>query len=410
MNHSVDQALEHWQREGLLTAGKADELRASLGDVEHQLPNRAIRIFSAVGGLLVGLGIILFVASNWGDMTPVSKVALLLAAVLGTGTAGYWLAYERDTYVRTGQALLLVNVLAFGASIFLVGQIYHLPLNFWWGMLLWWAGTAFMAYALESRLHLWLSVPLLACCLGWLRQRAVFGFSEFDFLFDGRSSLLTLLPVFGVGCVALSVLHRRWARLDFGTETWMHWGIFLTLLTPVAATIDRDTFYMLLRFSPDAVMVGTAVGAALLAIGAMLAGRFRTPQGRSVLLGLALYVAFLHILAAVPVWIGFPGTEWGGYPESAPMLSALHVLHILLVFVALLAMTWYGTLLRSAAMINLGIAGLGIAVVLQYFSWIFSLLNRSLAFIAGGLLILGLSAVLERKRRDLLTHLLPRKR
>ncbi len=94
-----------------------------------------------------------------------------------------------------------------------------------------------------------------------------------------------------------------------------------------------------------------------------------------------------------PVDAAYAGTYW--------LMSALHVLHILLVVVLLLTIVWEGTLLRKSSMINLGIAALGIVIIIQYFSWAFELLDRSFAFLLGGILILVLSALLERKRRAL---------
>ena len=61
---TAKQALEFWKKEGLLTKQKAAELEESLEGKAAQVPNRAILIFSAVGAILVGLGVILFIANN----------------------------------------------------------------------------------------------------------------------------------------------------------------------------------------------------------------------------------------------------------------------------------------------------------------------------------------------------------
>ena len=180
---SAKQALEFWVKEGLLTTKKARGIGRCSGGKGRRCPAQSHWNFSAVGAILIGLGVILFVASNWSDMTPVVKVALLIIGMLTTGWVGYYLSYERKDYKITGLALLFVNVLIFGASIFLVAQIYNLPLTFWWGALLWFLGAAFLAYVLQSRLHLWLSVPLFLLFIGWLRTYGVTGFgAEFNFL------------------------------------------------------------------------------------------------------------------------------------------------------------------------------------------------------------------------------------
>lgn len=406
MNLTVEQALQYWQKKKLLTEKKAGELRSALPEEERDSAHRAIRVFSGVGAVLVGLGILLFVASNWGAMTPVFKTALLLIAMLGTGAAGYHLRYEREGYEKTGLALLLVNAFLFGASIFLIGQIYHLPLNFWWGMLLWFAGTAFFAYLLESKLHLWLSVPIFLFFLGWFRQRFSVGFSELDFLFTDRNSLLALLPALGAGMTALAVLHRSHARTSFGETTLFHWGLFLVAFPLLIASAGKEIVFRILFIAPDVVSIGVLIVAIGLLAAAALGGTFLTKEGRGALLALGGFVALISFIIHLPHWMGFFDTAsdpFGFTPfPSAPLLSGLFVVFVVLLFVFLLTVVWQGTMLRRPGIINLGIVGLGVAILIQYFSWAFDMLDRSLAFILGGILILLLSALLERQRRRLL--------
>ncbi|MEK7591067.1 MAG: DUF2157 domain-containing protein [Patescibacteria group bacterium] len=403
---SAKQALEFWVKEGLLTTKKARELEDALEGKAAGVPHRAIGIFSAVGAILIGLGVILFVASNWSDMTPVVKVALLIIGMLTTGWVGYYLSYERKDYKITGLALLFVNVLIFGASIFLVAQIYNLPLTFWWGALLWFLGAAFLAYVLQSRLHLWLSVPLFLLFIGWLRTYGVTGFgAEFNF-FTGDSNVVALLPPLGAGMVSLGILHRKHPAMRFGEETLFHWGLFLVLLMIVISTADKLAFYTLFRMPTDAVSTAVALGSSIAFLAALIFGSYVTDQGRWGLLALGVYVAFVHILAQVPQWMGIPlrgGWFDGGYATLPQMFTGLFVVHVVLVFVLLLTIVWYGTILRVPGVINLGMLGLAATILIQYVSWAFEMFDRSIAFILGGVLILSLSAILERKRRQLVS-------
>ena len=173
----------------------------------------------------------------------------------------------------------------------------------------------------------------------------------------------------------------------------------------VVSTADKSMFFNFLRLPMDPlslVIIGTGI---VLLLAAIIFGNFITDQGRWGLLGLALYLAFMHIMAQVPLWMGYPmingylgyiGTGFGA-------VEGLFVIHVVLVFVLLLTVVWYGTLLKLPAMINLGMLGLAVTILIQYFSWAFEMLDRSLAFILGGILILALSAVLERKRRQLVS-------
>ncbi|OGJ56725.1 hypothetical protein A3D88_00795 [Candidatus Peribacteria bacterium RIFCSPHIGHO2_02_FULL_52_16] len=406
MFFTAKQALEFWQKEGLLTKQKAAELEDSLEGSAAQVPHRAILIFSGVGAILIGLGVILFIASNWAEMSATLKTGILMVGMLGTAAAGYYLAYERKSYEIVGLALLFVNILLFGASIFLVAQIYHLPLTFWWGALLWFLAAAAFAYILQSRMHLWLAVPLLLLFLGWLRTYGVTGFaSELDFLTNGRDSLLPLLPVIGAGVLSVGVLHRKHPFLRFGENTLFHWGVFLTLLIIVVSTADKHMLFNFLRLPQDPLSLTIVAGGIVAVLAAVSFGNFVTDQGRWGLLGLALYLAFIHIIAQVPEWMGYPMMNgYVGYMGAGfGALEGLFVIHVVLVFVLLLTVVWYGTLLKLPAMINLGMLGLAVTILIQYFSWAFEMLDRSVAFILGGILILALSAILERKRRQLVS-------
>ncbi|MDO8649303.1 MAG: DUF2157 domain-containing protein [Candidatus Peregrinibacteria bacterium] len=406
---NVDQALAHWQDEGLLTEKKAQELRKSIQSGSGEIPHRAISIFSAVGAILIGLGVILFIASNWQEMLPVVKVALLLLGMISTAIAGYYLAFENRAFEKTGLALLFVNVFIYGASIFLIGQIYHLPLTFWWGALLWFLGTAIFAYVLRSKLHLWLAVPLLLLFLGWLRSYATSGFfSELDFLFDNRRSILTILPIIGMGLMSLGVLHRRAKGLSFGSTTLFHWGIFLIILPVVVSTADESVFYGFFRFATDPVAIVVTLVSLALFLLAVGFGVFQTKQGVWALLALVLYVAYLFIVTRVPEWLGYPlGSDGLSFyllnGTNGTLFTAFFVMHILLSFVFLLTVIWYGTILHMTPVVNMGMLGVAAAIIVQYFSWVFALFDRSLAFIIGGILILALTMTLERKRRQILT-------
>lgn len=410
MHWSVEHALEYWERNGQLTKAKATELKHSLAHAaadDAGVPVKAITVFSVIGAVLIGLGVMLFVASNWSAIPAPVKVLLLLAATVGTALAGYHFAYERKTYPISGLAVLFVNVFIFGASIFLIGQIFHLPLNFWWGMLLWFLGTVFMAYVLESRMHLWLSVPLFLCFLAWFRTVTPFGFlgEIFGPLFDRSTSILTVFPIVGLGLVGLAVLHRRWKSLHFGRDTLMHWGVFLIVGVAVMVTVDRSALFMFLSVSlRDPFTVVIIAASALSVVAALAFGVFTSVQGRMGLLALTAYV--LEMFAVIKfAQLQGAGADTFAYMYESSMPGYLLFLHTLLVFMCLLAVVWFGTILRMTTLVNMGTAFLGIAIAIQYFSWAFTLFDRSFAFILGGILLIFLSIALERKRRDLLSSI-----
>ncbi|PLX31173.1 MAG: DUF2157 domain-containing protein [Clostridiales bacterium] len=108
-----------------------------------------IRIILTIGSILVGLGIISFIASNWQQIGNALKLSVLASGFLGFAWAGRVLEKE---YPRTGRSLSYISVLVFGAGIFLVEQMYNISIHFSKSFLLWSLGTLPMAYVLKDKL------------------------------------------------------------------------------------------------------------------------------------------------------------------------------------------------------------------------------------------------------------------
>ena len=172
------------------------------------LVSRAVSIIGVMGALLVGLGIIIYVAANW-DVIPVwARVTMLVAltaAINGTG----WLLLARLDYSRIGVAMLVVGALAYGAAIHLIAQIYHVPVNHPNLTTAWFLGVLPMAYIARSRLMVGLSLALLVLSMGFRTQ--------WWLEFYGTDTLLYLAPLtlaLSAAVVVLGLLQLRftWTR------------------------------------------------------------------------------------------------------------------------------------------------------------------------------------------------------
>ena len=407
MAQSAEQALAYWEQKGLLTETKIKELRASLKD--EPVPHRALSIFSAVGAILVGLGVILFVSSHWEEMTPTLKVVVLLAGILSSGILGYWLAYEKD-YERTGQGLLFVNVLIYGAAIFLIAQIYHLELQFWWGMFLWMVGTLFLGYILESKLHAALSSILSIFVIGWFRATYLgVGGAELDFLFADRTSFFFLLPIIGVFYLSLGLLKRQSKRFRFESGVKFKFGLLLLAIPMIVSTFDKYIFFHTFQFFSDSVSILITLAASIALALAIWKAEFSTKNAKAGLIALAAYLVFAFALSSlVPKWFGFSVSTSGFYESgflSFDVAYRFFILHVLITFFFFLLSVWFGTLSKQESMVNLGILGVAGVILSQYFTWAFALLPRSLFFVVGGLVILGFTWFLEKKRRQLIASM-----
>ena len=68
----------------------------------------------------------LLIAANWDSISDMMKTTIMIGVTMTTYFMGYWWSYKDTDYPKTGQALMLLGSMFYGASIFLLGQIYNL--------------------------------------------------------------------------------------------------------------------------------------------------------------------------------------------------------------------------------------------------------------------------------------------
>ncbi len=118
--------IQKWLDEGTINNAQAEKMQADLAEYKRERRSKSQTIaFSTIGAILIGLGAILFVASNWEKIGDTIKVLLLVGSTVGIHYTGYHLKYESQKYSRVGSALLFLSALFFGASVFLIAQIYN---------------------------------------------------------------------------------------------------------------------------------------------------------------------------------------------------------------------------------------------------------------------------------------------
>ena len=119
---------------------------------------RTIRIILTIGAVLVGAGIFSFIAANWQEMARPIKIGVILVSMLVSYSAGWYL--KKLNLLRTGEALILLGAIIYGAGIFLVAQMFNIRANWPDGFILWMIGTIAMAFAVESYALFYLAILL----------------------------------------------------------------------------------------------------------------------------------------------------------------------------------------------------------------------------------------------------------
>lgn len=145
----LHEEVDRWAREGLIGPDQAQAIRA-----RYVLPASSVSwgkiIFSTIGAVLFGLGIILLFAYNWEKMHKFEKLAIIFLSLLIAHSVGLWLRRTEGTHKAAGEGLNVLGTMLFGAGIWLIAQIYHIDEHFPNAFFAWGLGGLAMAWALPS--------------------------------------------------------------------------------------------------------------------------------------------------------------------------------------------------------------------------------------------------------------------
>jgi len=143
----VSHDIDRWLERGLIDEATATVLRQ---DVERT--NRSAislgTVLSVMAAVLVGAAILIIIAANIEQIPRIVRV-LCLFAIIAVSYLGGAVLKLRD---RTGfgEALYLIGLAAFGASIALIGQMYHLSGDEAQAVMVWCLAGIFAAVMLKS--------------------------------------------------------------------------------------------------------------------------------------------------------------------------------------------------------------------------------------------------------------------
>nr|WP_199332409.1 DUF2157 domain-containing protein [Fischerella sp. FACHB-380] len=146
-----------WWDEGLIDALQYKHLaeRYQFHQLEIAQSDRFVFILITVGCILLGLGVITFVAANWQVWSKAIKFTLLLSLFLATNVTGFYLwqqPNQHNTLGRNkllGHGLLILGALLLGANIALSVQMFHISSSDCEIFLCWGFAVLLMAYSLR---------------------------------------------------------------------------------------------------------------------------------------------------------------------------------------------------------------------------------------------------------------------
>ena len=392
-----------WQADGLISEEQAAailERYPPAGETSGSaIGNRTVSVIAIMGAALIGLGIIAFIAANWSDIPTLAKLALMVVGTPVIYVAGWLLSY-RFGFVRIGTAVILLGAIAFGASIHLVAQTYHVPVNHPNLMPAWFLGVIPLAYIIRSQSVLGLSLIILLVATAFRAQEWV------PDVFNDE--MVWLAPAYLVLGALLFAAGRLQSRFDYTRP-------FARILDVVGLAVVAAPVYLLgyhtiweelFRPNPffpnDHVRPGelsveywlVVAVAGLAAVAAVGVAGWQDWGRRSMQIWWeASAMAALFAVAAV-MWVGLTyGAQWLWWVFNLVTLAGV------------LAMIAAGYRWNRAWLINLAVIIFAITLFTRYFEFGFDLLGQSVAFIVAGVILLAGGFGMELLRRRLVSRI-----
>lgn len=409
----LHQDLDKWRAAGVIDDQTEARIRATLPAVSPWAINPTL-IFSGIGALILGLGIILIIAANWDEIQPVTKLSMV-AGFLISSSLGSGFAFQRQM-PALGQALALLTALAFGGAMALVAQIFHLPANAAGGFWLWALGALIVGFFFDSQWAMrvsgfalilsqyyfnddfssddwgqpifWQALPVLIFHLIWSmksQNRSLHWLSFVGLMFfvyeplnafePYTENLIAIFPILWLSTIWL--IPAVWEH----AKNWVEkqgWAAFAVCVAFFVLFVDADDFDQQSEiFLPTILLVGAVI-------------YYYWKKSGNMALGLTLPVLYFGYLLPLRI----------GTIESLE-LAAYQIIHIGLS----IAVIFVGSKLNNRNIINIGFGFLILVLSKLYFTFFWSQMDRGLAFVIGGILMLGLGWFLEKRRRKLMAGL-----
>lgn len=420
----LSQELPRWRRAGWVSA--ENEL-AILADLDNRQSKVAWAGALGLGGaLLLGVGAIMWFAAHWVDISKLVKLLLIFSALIASHLS-HGICVSRQAMPKLAQAMAFLSLLFFGAAIMLIGQIYHIDAHFPDGIALWAAGGLLTAWLLHSHPAMIASIGLAAIwtideqftyrAMNWpilvyLTLAAIPVIRRNWTLAARALGALLILWMLGwhshpwLGSVSDTGVHLRLFALQvLGLAGW--WAFAQASNHPLARAIREDLLLLPLlgafaftypKFGDHSSAINDLyawLAALCVALLIYVAGIVRLIRASDLApsrlrIGIALATIFavmVGIKVVVPANNTLIALLW-----NATFLASLY---------------WLGDMgMRKGdrSMLNRVFIGFALWVLARYFDSFWTLLDRSLFFMAGGALLIGGGGWLERRRRTLMQN------
>lgn len=388
----LETKLKQWTAAGLLDAATAERILQWEQTHEHPETHRwQVRLALIFGAVLLGAGVLLFVAAHWDEVGPGFRLLLVMGVLIGLHAAAIAV---RERFAALATSLHAVGTVALGGAIALSGQIFNIDSHWPNAILLWALGAVAGWWLLRDAPQKTLTLLLLPawaiCELGDRMQP-----------YDGGTVYLSRLVLL-IGAVYL-LRHLAEPVRTVGNWLFAVGAIALPVSVSILSNGWRTSYVYLFGMHRWGFVPMRYRALWLLLVVAVLAwGWLRSREALPVIAGaVTVGIALPWLVRPVMHGIVDPRNPWNRpYTTWDPS-----VFTYLLLALAAAALAWWGVRYKARGVVNYATVAFGVVVLWFYFSDLMDKLDRSLGLIGLGLLFLAGGYALERLRRRLLLQM-----
>lgn len=361
--------------------------------------NHAMGLIPLLGSILLGVGLISFIAANWQGIPEIFRLVMILIALCGFYYTGE-LFFKRNQE-KLGIAFIGLGLISFGLGIILIAQMFHLQAYDVSSWIVWGIAGILLTYLYKSR-YLFLLSLLIISITQWY---SVMEFNHFSYV-------TFALMIAGMGTYV-------WNRKDF----LVSWIFSISFIIQAIMLVEVNDWHFLWVFIPilllytwgdalpERAVTAPIQSAALISLYifdlffVLVIGNENLLSKDVHLLAktfpFLLSIAFIFILSIylkIRSNKAVTGFDWMLVPVLLYLPLQHDLVYILILFLFSSFLLWRGYVEEWRFKINVGTILFLSSTMAAYVKLTWDFMDKSLFFIIGGVLLLALSWVLNRRR------------
>lgn len=376
----MEKKIAKWAEEGLIDNQTALKMLAEIKEDRTKAKNTRINItIYTVAAILIGLGVITFIEANdWIiellNSCDLLKIILITLAALGSFLGGYKLRYENGNFPKLGSSLIVLSTLLIGATYALIGQVYHLNANSSFLIFLWLISVLPVAYLFKSFAVNILSILLLALSI-------IFFYLDLN-LDNGLIWTIFIPIIFGTLLYSLGnipMVLNKYNNFSLSYKIASAIPIFITFLILTCSAEESYNITSGYYIIPIVTLIILNITNYILQ---------KTPNKLLEIetISITTILAFLLLLLVLPV------------------VSVAFIILLANVFIIAMIIFGfnYGYKFEQERIVITTNRMLIIYLLVNYFRWGWSFMDKTLFFILGGTCLFIIGLYLEKKKKELI--------